>query len=458
MADFDDVFAARPVPAMDIARRGEVDQAAIDAVNEELNYPSLQKLRRVLDKRGIAYNKKSLERLVKREATRQVQAPGYRYDGKIASAGIGDRWFADLIDFTAAPSAGTGKRTELRTTKDSESYILVVQDVFSRFIWTEALMTKTSQEVAKAFEKILQRAGKPPRTLTTDFGPEFEASFKTMLDANGIISFTKRPEDKNAIATIDSAIGKLKKSLVRDTRKLGTNDWASRLEKVTAGENNNPIDEYLEGQAPADVKQNKDLNFTLKKKNAEYASLNQERIKKRALALEEAKQFRPEQDRGEKFHRRGFKPTFGQMKQVKEVRGANVVDEEGKDYLTKLVKPVAESTEDAGPVRIEMRGSQLIDRTRRERLQVFADELVRFLRGKDGGVTTAAASKHLRQNPDFQIAMRNLPSFGAFVRLFDEFELVTSETSGGTSKVQLTERAPPRRRRLRTKRPDPNIN
>ena len=43
---------------MDIAARGEVDQAAIDAVNEELNYPSLQKLRRVLERRGIPYNRK----------------------------------------------------------------------------------------------------------------------------------------------------------------------------------------------------------------------------------------------------------------------------------------------------------------------------------------------------------------------------------------------------------------
>jgi len=324
--DFENVFQPNPAPAMDIARRGEVDQAAIDAVNEELNFPSLQKLRRVLDKRGIPYNKKSLESMVKREATRQVQAPGYRYNGKIASADIGDRWFADLIDFSAAPSAGTGKKTVLRTTKDDETYILVVQDVFSRFIWTEALMTKTPQEVAKAFEKILQRAGKAPRTLTSDLGPEFLGPFKEMLDANGIISFTKRPEDKNAIATIDSAIGKLKKALVRDTRKLGTNDWSSRLQKVTAVENNSPIDEYLEGQAPADVKQNKDLIFTLKKKNAEYAALNQERIKKRAIALEEAGQFRPEQDRGGKFNR-GFKPTFGELKQVRELQGAEVVDE-----------------------------------------------------------------------------------------------------------------------------------
>ena len=58
---------------MDIAARGEADQAAIDAVNEELNFPSLQKLRIVLEQRNIPYNKKNLERLVKRLTVRQVQ-------------------------------------------------------------------------------------------------------------------------------------------------------------------------------------------------------------------------------------------------------------------------------------------------------------------------------------------------------------------------------------------------
>ena len=85
------------------------------------------------------------------------------------------------------------------------------------------------------FEKILQRAGTKPRSLTSDVGPEFQGDFARMLDSKGIISFQKRPEDKNAIATLDVAIGQLKKQLVRDTRRLGTNDWASRLSKVTDG-------------------------------------------------------------------------------------------------------------------------------------------------------------------------------------------------------------------------------
>ena len=107
-------------------------------------------------------------------------------------------------------------------------------------------------------------------------------------------------------------------------------------------------------------------------------------------------------------------------------------------------------------MRIEQQGSTLIDNTRRERLQSFADKLVRFLRTKNGEVTSATASKYLRQDPAFAAAMRNTPSFGAFVKLFDAFEMVTSAASGGVSTVQLTGTAP-RRLRMKTKRPDPNV-
>ena len=149
---------------------------------EELNFPSLQKLRRVLDSRGIEYDQKEVEKLVKREAVRQVQAPTYKFDGKIASHGMHDRWFADLIDFTAAPS-DRGKRTGLSETEDGEQFILVVQDVFSRFLWTEALVSKRPHMVLEAFEKIMTRAGTQPKSLTTDLGPDFVRPFPSSLAA-----------------------------------------------------------------------------------------------------------------------------------------------------------------------------------------------------------------------------------------------------------------------------------
>ena len=123
----------------------------------------------------------------------------------------------------------------------------------------------------------------------------------------------------------------------------------------------------------------------MKKKNAQYADFNQARIKKRAKALQEAGQFRPEETNKQGIRaRRGFKPTYGDLKNVKEVQNAEVVDQAGKNYLTKLVRPVAESTSDTGPVWIEQEGSKLIEDTHRERFQPLANELIRFLRTKWG--------------------------------------------------------------------------
>jgi hypothetical protein len=53
--------------------------ATVEEVFEELNYPSSQKLKKVLDSRGIAYDRKEIEKLVRREAVRQVQAPAYKF-------------------------------------------------------------------------------------------------------------------------------------------------------------------------------------------------------------------------------------------------------------------------------------------------------------------------------------------------------------------------------------------
>ena len=143
---------------------------SIEEVFEELNFPSASRLKRVLDARNIPYNTGELERLVRGESTRQVQAPRYKFDGKIAAADLNSRWFADLIDFSAAPSDDTGKDVGLRPTASGEKYILVVQDVFSRFLYTEALPNKKPETVAAGFRKILGRAGTTPQILVTDKG------------------------------------------------------------------------------------------------------------------------------------------------------------------------------------------------------------------------------------------------------------------------------------------------
>ena len=348
-------------------------------VFEELNFPSAPRLKRVLAARGIPCAAHEVDRLVRGETTRQVQAPRYKFDGKIAASDLNSRWFADLIDFTAAPSEGTGNDVGLRPTASGEKYILVVQDVFSRFLYAEALLDKRPATVAAAFQKILDRAGVVPKALMSDKGAEFGEPFQAVLASNSITYMQKQKGDINAIATLDTAIGNLKKALVRDTRKQGTNNWASRLQKVTQCQNSLPNEEYLEGVAPIDVGKSKDLIDHLQMKNQEFTHHNQERAEKRAAKLEEAGGFRAMESTGGKFTR-GFKPRFeATVRQVGTVDGNEVSDAAGNSFLTRFVQPVSTATADAGPVRMEQRGSvQTQDRQIRI-LQPFADGLKRVL-------------------------------------------------------------------------------
>ena len=105
-----------------------------------------------------------------------------------------------------------------------------------------------------------------PKALQSDGGAEFGGPFQALLAANNIMYTQKDKADINAIATLDSAIGHLKKALARDTRKQNTNNWASRLQQVTQGQNKLPNEEYLEGVAPSHVSKSEDLMDHLRKR------------------------------------------------------------------------------------------------------------------------------------------------------------------------------------------------
>ena len=65
-------------------------------------------------------------------------------------------------------------------------YALVVIDVASRYKDAEALTSKESQEVAKAFEKIYSRKLRWPKTLIIDPGKEFMGSVTKLMDSYNV--------------------------------------------------------------------------------------------------------------------------------------------------------------------------------------------------------------------------------------------------------------------------------
>lgn len=107
----------------------------------------LRRIRRWLEKQDVY----SINRPVKRTFARNRVIVQKRFD----------QFDADLADFQ-----------KLSDKNNKVKFLLVVIDVFSRFLWVEPLTGKSNSVVVKGFKAIFER-GQKPRRLRTDSGKEF---------------------------------------------------------------------------------------------------------------------------------------------------------------------------------------------------------------------------------------------------------------------------------------------
>ena len=151
---------------------------------KELSYPSEAKFKAALGKRGIQVPHEFVRQLVGEQGSRQLFAPPPRFTGKVTAQRVDERWSADVIDFQSK-------------TKDKNApvYVLLVQDIFSRFLFAAALRSKA--EVESAFLRLLRNTKRKPAELNTDSGSEFtSASFQSLLQREGIYHVIKEaPQD-----------------------------------------------------------------------------------------------------------------------------------------------------------------------------------------------------------------------------------------------------------------------
>jgi len=72
-------------------------------------------------------------------------------------------WEVDLIELR-----------NLKSYNDGYSYLLVIIDVLSKYVWVEPLCDKTSNCVIKTFHRVLAKSeGRVPVYLQTDKGKKF---------------------------------------------------------------------------------------------------------------------------------------------------------------------------------------------------------------------------------------------------------------------------------------------
>lgn len=144
---------------------------------------------------------------------------------RIVVAGIDDQWSMDLADMIKYSKYNDGIK-----------YILIVVDVFSKYLWLRKLMDKTGESVSVALMDIL-RGPRRPRKLRSDMGQEFRSKkVQAILKKYNIRHFYSTNEVKSSIA--ERALKTLKSRITRFMTYKNSYRYIDKLQSFADSYNN----------------------------------------------------------------------------------------------------------------------------------------------------------------------------------------------------------------------------
>ncbi|KAF9760593.1 Retrovirus-related Pol polyprotein from transposon [Nosema granulosis] len=141
----------------------------------------------------------------------------------IISQHINDLWEIDLIG--RIPDGNSNK------------FIIVAIDHYSKWVETKVISTKTGQDIAKAIEElIIQKHGIPKRILT-DCGLEFKnKNISDLQDKYGIEWCYSSPEHHNTVGAVERANQTIW-NVIKKLSDFGNLSWKRTVEKATLAVN-----------------------------------------------------------------------------------------------------------------------------------------------------------------------------------------------------------------------------
>jgi hypothetical protein len=153
--------------------------------------------------------------------------------------GIDYLWQADLADMASLSQWNNGYK-----------YILVVIDVFSKYVWAKPVKSKTAKEVLGAFNMMMSDERKPKHFMT-DKGKEFDnVHMRNYCQRNDINYYTSQnPDTKAAVA--ERVIRTLKSKMYRYFHHKKAWKYTDVLAKIVSSYNKSKHRSI--GMAPKDV-------------------------------------------------------------------------------------------------------------------------------------------------------------------------------------------------------------
>ena len=200
------------------------------------------KLRAVLKSNGYNVSLRAIKLwLEDQDAYSLLRPVRYRFKrDTVITCGIDYMWDGDLADVSNIEQYNSGIK-----------YLLVLIDVFSRYLWISPLLNKTSEQVKTGFELIFQSETRRPARLRTDKGREFtNKTIKAIMQRERIKLFTTKNETKANYA--ERVIRTIKSLMYRYFLHKQTYKFDDVLQDLVNNYNNSPHSS-LYGYTPAEI-------------------------------------------------------------------------------------------------------------------------------------------------------------------------------------------------------------
>lgn len=159
---------------------------------------------------------------------------------RVIVTGLKDQYEADLADMQKIAKENDGVR-----------FLLVVIDVFSRYLWVEPLQSKHEGNVINAFRNLMQKSG-TPRRMRTDRGKEFTGRKVQTYFKNEHMEHWTAHNDEMKANFAERVIRTLKTSLWGYMRKNNTRRYIDHLQDMVSAYNNTQHRSI--GMKPSEVK------------------------------------------------------------------------------------------------------------------------------------------------------------------------------------------------------------
>lgn len=194
------------------------------------SYFGPSKLRESLKARGINVGLHKIRKWLNNQDDYSLQKPTRQpaRRARVVVSGIDNQWDADLADMSSLSKFNNGIK-----------FLLVVIDIFSRYLWVQPLKNKKAKEVIEGLKLILQK-GRKCKKLRTDKGSEFTNKYmQDYLRSKNIYFFTTQNSDTKANYA-ERVIQTLKARMYRYFTKNRTKKYINVLNDLVQSYNETP--------------------------------------------------------------------------------------------------------------------------------------------------------------------------------------------------------------------------